>query len=113
MYGCQNAQSPLLPLFLLRHLPFVSLKDCLFNVTPSKAGTARAVVNQEFGIAKSYTLEVSLSGYVEPSGEARHFVLEGEGVRGRGVRQVGQEGFWQAARTLGLLLKLARRRGGG
>ena len=77
VYGCQSPLSPLLPLFLLRHLPFVSLRDCVFTVAPSKTGTARAVAFNELGVTKSYTLEVSLSGYVEPGGEAKHFLLEG------------------------------------
>ena len=78
VYGCRSSiiasnycksnqllsPSPFLfPRILDEQCPLFSLSGCTFKSQNAKAATMRIVMNREFGIACSYTLEASLSGY--------------------------------------------------
>ena len=78
LYGCRSSiiasnscksnkllsPSPFLfPRILDEQCPFFSLSGCTFKSQNAKAETMRIVMHREFGIACSYTLEASLSGY--------------------------------------------------
>lgn len=78
VYGCRSSiiasnscksnkllsPSPFLfPRILDEQCQFFSLSGCTFKSQNAKAATMRIVMNREFGIACSYTLEASLSGY--------------------------------------------------
>jgi len=63
------------PLLLDEIAPAFSFDDCNFRVDRSKVKTGRVVVNREYGVANSYTMEISFLGY-ERGGSMVHFKIE-------------------------------------
>ena len=53
--------------------PFVSFKDCLFEVDRKKENTGRAAVARECSVVHSYTLEASFCGSDLVGGNLIHF----------------------------------------
>ena len=63
------------PLLLDEISPAFSFYDCNFRVQRSKMTSGRVVVNREFGVSNSYTIEISFLGH-EVGGCMVHFKIE-------------------------------------
>ena len=73
MYGCcvkssnmydmrKNLLARMIPVLMSRRTKLFSYKDSHFRMHKSKESSARIVVNKEFGIANSYTMEATFYG---------------------------------------------------
>ena len=89
MYGCSSLSNSackpsstkaipptaMFPLLLEEISPAFSFFDCNFRVHKSKMNTGRVVVNREFGVLNSYTIEISFLGH-QVGGSIVHFKIE-------------------------------------
>lgn len=68
MYGCRNMKNTtdktmkIFPFVMSKTYKSFSYDDCNFNVQKDKETTGRVVVNREYNVNNSFTLEVSFFG---------------------------------------------------
>ena len=109
MYGCRSKNPTekamkVFPLIMSKNHWSFSYEDCNFNVQKDKESTGRVVVNREFDILNSFTLEASLFGPDIGKHKDWHFTPTQ-------LREVGKA-FWIAlneAETESIANKLIRK----
>ena len=62
MDKCLSKKEKIFPLLFSKRCQSFSYQDCSFVLSKDKENTAWAVINREFGIKNSYTLEASFAG---------------------------------------------------
>lgn len=61
----EDGQLHLFPFVCSKLNRYISKDECSYGIDPGKKSTARAIVQNEMGVRKSYTFEVSFFGHTD------------------------------------------------